>query len=457
MSQSRSTVENQIQGSFRKEIGVFGGISIIGGIMIGSGIFYLGSYVLERTGMSTGMALLCWIIGGLVSLLGGLCFAELGASDPKSGAEVRYLSRAFHPSLGYSYGFTCWLLSGSGSIAALAIALPTAFRNFWDISDAAVKVIAVLLIIVLTAYNCLGIREGSILQNVFMVAKLIPILIILVAGLVMGKQHVDLSLIPAGTDASFGSVISMIAFATVATLWAYEGWTNLNPVAEEMKDPGRDLPKALILGIGGITVIYTLFNFAIYKVLPHEQIVAMIEREDLYLGTAAAGSILGSAGAALIFLTQIVAIFGCLNGMIIAFARYYHRMAEDGHFFRSQGILSARGIPRNALLSQAVISIVLVMLRNLDELTSLVVFSGMMYNVLVILAVIIYRKKYPDLERPYQIPGYPFTVILTAVIFTALMINTLIEDQMTAVLGLAVPMVGILIWFVIDRKRKREH
>lgn len=442
--------------NFRKEIGVFGGISIIGGIMIGSGIFYLGSYVLERTGMSEGMALLCWVIGGLVSLLGGLCFAELGASDPKSGAEVQYLNRAYHSSVGYSYGFTCWLVSGSGSIAALAIALPTALRNYLDISDAMIKIIAVILIVVLTCYNFLGIKEGSRLQNVLMVAKLIPIVVILFAGMFLGKQHVDLSIIPEGTEVSFGSALGMIAFATVATLWAYEGWTNLNPVAEEMKNPGRDLPRALIIGIGGIMVIYVLFNFAIFRVLPHDQIAAMVQREDVYLGTAAAQETLGSFGGGLIFATQIIAILGSLNGMIIAFARYYYRMAQDGYFFPSQGKLTSRGIPRNALISQAVISIILVMLRNLDELTSLVVFSGMAYNLLVIIGVMVYRRKFPDMERPYKMWGYPWTVIITAVIFAALMVNTLVEDQLTAVIGLVVPAIGVAVWFITDRRKKKK-
>ena len=129
MSSKNNEIAPQTAG-FKKEIGVFGGISIIGGIMIGSGIFYLGSYVLERTGMSMGLALLCWVIGGLVSILGGLCFAELGACDSRAGGMVVYMNRAYHPSVGYSFGFTSWVISGSGSIAALAIALPTALANF---------------------------------------------------------------------------------------------------------------------------------------------------------------------------------------------------------------------------------------------------------------------------------------------------------------------------------------
>ena len=456
MSSKNNETAPQTAG-FKKEIGVFGGISIIGGIMIGSGIFYLGSYVLERTGMSMGLALLCWVIGGLVSILGGLCFAELGACDSRAGGMVVYMNRAYHPSVGYSFGFTSWVISGSGSIAALAIPLPTALANFFHLSDMATKIIAIILIIALTAYNCFGIKLGSILQNVSMVAKCIPIAIILFAGLILGKEHPDLSLVPEGTDPTFGGMIGMIAFATVATLWAYEGWTNLNPVAEEMKNPGRDLPKALILGIGVITVIYALFNFAIYKVLPADQVVSSIESGDIYLGTQVADKLFGGAGGGLILATQLIAIFGSLNGMIIAFPRYYYDMAAEKHFFKNHAKLNKFGVPQVALISQAVISCILVMLRSLDELTSLVVFAGMLYNVLVIAAVVVYRKKFPDLKRPYKAWGYPVTVVIAIILFFALMINTLVEDPKTAITGLIVPVMGLILWKIFDIKLKKEE
>ena len=456
MSRKNNETAPQTAG-FKKEIGVFGGISIIGGIMIGSGIFYLGSYVLERTDMSMGLALLCWVIGGLVSILGGLCFAELGACDSRAGGMVVYMNRAYHPSVGYSFGFTSWVISGSGSIAALAIALPTALANFFHLSDMATKIIAIILIIALTAYNCFGIKLGSILQNVSMVAKCIPIAIILFAGLILGKEHPDLSLVPEGTDPTFGGMIGMIAFATVATLWAYEGWTNLNPVAEEMKNPGKDLPKALILGIGVITVIYALFNFAIYKVLPADQVVSSIESGDIYLGTQVADKLFGGAGGGLILATQLIAIFGSLNGMIIAFPRYYYDMAAEKHFFKNHAKLNKFGVPQMALISQAVISCILVMLRSLDELTSLVVFAGMLYNVLVIAAVVVYRKKFPDLKRPYKAWGYPVTVVIAIILFFALMINTLVEDPKTAITGLIVPVMGLILWKIFDIKLKKEE
>lgn len=446
------------EAGFKSEIGVFDGVSIIGGIMIGSGIFYLGSYVLERTQMSMGLSLLCWIIGGIVSLLGGLCFAELGASCPKSGGLVVYLNEAYHPIVGYMFGFTSWLLSGAGSISALAIALPTALRGYLSLSDFAIKVIAIALIVGLTAYNSLGIKQGKILQNISMIAKLIPIIVIIFGALLFGKESPDLSLIPAGSgNVGFSEIIGMIAFATVATLWAYEGWTNLNSLAEEMKNPAKNLPKALLIGIGVITVIYTLFNFAIYKVLPHEQIVSMIESGNLYLGTEVAKNIFGSIGGSLVLVTMLIAMFSALNGMIISFPRNYYAMAKEGHFFKSYGKLHPKyNVPTTSLIGQAVISIVLVLLRNLDQLTSLVVFTGMLFNVLGVVAVIVYRKKFPNLERPYKAWGYPVTVIISIALFTGLMINNLMEDPITALIGLIVPAIGAVVYFMFDKKLKAE-
>lgn len=454
MSDIKKEGPSEVQ--FKKEIGLFGGISVIGGIMIGSGIFYLGSYVLQRTNMNMGMALLCWIVGGIVSILGGLCFAELGACDAKAGGMVHYMNKVYHPAVGYSFGFTSWLLSGSGSISALAIALPTAFNV-----GSSTKIIAIALIVILTAYNCLGVKQANILQSVSMAAKIIPIVIIIVGALIYGKQDVDLSFTSAFENvegSTFTAAIGMISFATVATLWAYEGWTNLNCIAEEVKNPGKNIPRSLIGGIGVIMIIYTLFNFAIYKVLPHNEIVSMINNDNLYLGTEVAKRVFGKVGGTLVLITMAIAIFGALNGMILAFPRYYYEMARDGHFFKGHGKLSPRtNVPIAALISQAVIAIILVIFNSLNDLTNYVVFAGMLYNALVIYAVLIYRKKFPDMERPYKAWGYPVSCIIAFVLFVALMINTFVEDPKTAIIGLVVPIMGVIVYFIFEAKLKREN
>ena len=150
-------------------------------------------------------------------------------------------------------------------------------------------------------------------------------------------------------------------------------------------------------------------------------------------------------------------MLGSINGMIIAFPRNYYDMAVEKHFFKSFGELNKYGVPQTAIIAQAIISCVLVLLRSLDQLTSLVVFAGMLYNVLVVAAVIVYRKKFPNLERPYKAWGYPVTVVIAVILFVALMINNLMEDPVTAIIGLIVPVAGIICWKIFDIKLKKEE
>ena len=444
---------------FKREIGVFGGVSIIGGIMIGSGIFYLGSYVLERTGMNSSLALICWVIAGVITLFGGLCYAELGTAMPKAGGRVVYLNEAYHPVVGFTAGFVDWLIGGPGSVAAVAIALMTVFRSFFDISDMGIKMAAATLIIIATLYNLVGVKLVAFIQSLSMVAKLVPVLLIMGVALFVGTATPDWSFGSAQAYAADNdtSIFSMIAVAVVASLWAYEGWTNLNTVAEEIREPHKNLPLALIIGIGGVTVIYTLFNFAIMKVLPHEEIVSMIESGDLYLGTAVAKKVLGSAGAIIVSVGMILAMFGSMNGMILAQPRMYYAMAEEGHFFKCFAKLHPKyKVPTAPIIVQCIFAVCLVLLRSLDQLTNLVVLTAMVYNVLVIFAVPILRKKYPDIERPYKVWFYPVSVIITGLIFIGLLINGAIEDPVNGFLGFSVPLLGAVVYWIFDRKLKKE-
>lgn len=455
MNKNLNKIENTSDTGFKKEISLFGGVSIIGGIMVGSGIFYLGSYVLMRTGMSLGLSLLCWILGGLISLLGGICYAELGASDPRAGGLTVYLTNAFSPLVGFLNGFNLFLIGGPGSIAAIAIALPSALTAFTPMGEWTIKLVAIGLIIGLTVVNYFGVKSGSKLQNLSMIVKLIPICIIMILGLAFGKANPDLSLAPKAVDTSFGSIISTIAFAVVASLWAYEGWTNLNTVAEEVKNPKRNLPLAIIISIVSITALYTLFNYSIYKVIPIEEITNLLSNNEFYLGTYAAERLMGTSGSILVVIGMVIAMFGALNGCILAFPRMYYAMSVEGHFFKSFSKLHPKyKVPHVALVVQCIISIALVLLRNLNQLTSLVVFSGMLFNTLGVVAVLVYRKKFPNLSRPYKVIGYPVTVIITTLIFVGLMINTFIEDPMTSLIGLSVPAMGTLFYFYFDRKFK---
>ena len=202
MSQNTNNTQNAQSPGFRQDITLFGGINILAGIMIGSGVFYLGSYVLIRSGMSMGLALLVWVIGGLVTLLSGLCYAELGAMMPKAGGAYVYLREAFGERVAFMSGISGFLLSSSGSIAALAVAFPAALSSLIPMTEFQTKAIAVAVVILLTAINYIGVKFGTLVQNIFTVCKIIPLVIIILCGIFMGTQSPDLSLVPASQPLS---------------------------------------------------------------------------------------------------------------------------------------------------------------------------------------------------------------------------------------------------------------
>lgn len=445
MAQNKQSDETP---QLKKVIGVFGGSNILIGIMIGSGIFYIGSYVLQRAGMSMGLALLAWLIGGLVTLLGSLCFAELGAMNPATGGIYVYLSDAYSPVVGYMFNFQSMIIGGPGSIAAIAIALPLAIQSLVPMNGIMVKVIAILLIIIFTVINYLGVDTGEWVQNLFNVLKVLPLLLIIVLGLFWGHYTPNLSLVPRTGSTSPVSFIQMIAFAVIASLWAYEGWTNLNTVAGEMKNPQRNLPRALILSVGFTTIVYVLFNLAIYRALPFGQINHSIEHNQLYLGTAVAQSFLGQFGTILVAVAMVLAMISSLNGMILAFARYYYAAAKDHLLWQSFAHVNAKHrTPDFSLLIQMVISIALVLTRELDELTSLVVFSGAIFNLLSVLAVPMMRRRQPDTPRPYKVWAYPWTVIIATIAFLIILGNNFVDDPVTSILGLVVPAIGAVVFW----------
>ncbi|MEY8298764.1 MAG: APC family permease [Emergencia timonensis] len=444
---------NNSTAHFRKDIGLFGGISLVAGMVIGSGIYYLGTTVLERSGMSMGLALLCWIVGGIVSILGGLCFAELGASMPVAGGQTVYLSRAYHPLLGFINGFNLFCINGSGSTAALAIASVAFLDGVMHLSSLTSKLLAILLIAAFTLINLVGVKKASYLQNFTMVFRLLPIVLIIVFGFAMGDVTPDLSLRHAFDGHSgITGAISLVAFATFASLWAFEGWTNMNSVAEELRNPKKNLPLSIIISLGTITIIYTIFNLAIYKVLPMDTISAMMAKGDLYLGSEVAVRLMGNVGYSLVLAGMIVGVLGTLNGGILVFPRTYYAMAKDGYFPKSFAKLNSKGVPANAIIASSVVACILVCLRDLDALVNLVIFFQAALNMLTVIGVLICRKKYPDIERPYKVLGGIPIIMITAALFAILLINQLITDPLNSLIGLVIPVIAVPVYFFFKKR-----
>ena len=428
----------------KREMGLFSAASIIAGIMIGSGIFYIGSFVLQRSNGAPGFSMLVWLAGGVITLLAGLCFAELGAAMPRSGGMYVYLREAYGPLVAFLQGWTSFWVSASGSISALAVGLALYFSTFYPLSGFAIKIFAVVVIIFLTVINCLGVKLGSIIQNIFMMGKLIPILLIAIVGIFMGTAHNPMTINP-GT----GNIIGPFAVALVASLWAYEGWTNLNTVAEEIKNPKRNLPLAIIIAITGVTAVYLIFNYALFRVLP----VSVILASDPKPGAVAAELLLGNAGKAVFTLGALISIFGSCNGCVLAFPRNYYAMAKDGLFFKAFATIHPKyKTPVPALIASAVVSILLIFTGTFSQLTTMVVFAAWIFYILTIGSLFILRKKYPDMVRPYKAWGYPVLPIIVVMASTFILVNTLIEDPRSSLIGLIVPLLGIPVYYIFKNK-----
>ncbi len=444
--------------ALKRSINLFGGVSILTGIMVGSGIFFIGSYVLMTTEFSLGVSLLVWLLGGIITLFYGLIYAELGAMMPSAGGYYVYLREAFGKRLAFLSGFMNFALASSGSIAALAIAFGLILSNIlgllfgFTLSTLWISLLGVALIGLLSLMNYFGIHIGAMVQKVLMVVKAIPILLIVVLGLFMGTNDVSLSL--SFGDASFISVLSMIGFAVIATFWAYEGWTNLNNVAGEVKNPGRNIPLSLIISIGSVTLLYVLYQYSLFRVLSVNELRSIIEGGNIYVGIDAAYMLLGSVGMYIVMFTMLVSVFGALNGSIIVFPRVYYAMSKDGVFFKQFAVLDKKyQTPVYAIIGSGIMATIL-MVFGLDDLIYLVAFGGLAFNIFIFSSLFVFRKKLPNIERPYKVWAYPYSVIVVIGITFVLLVATYIESFTSSLIGTGIILLGLPMYYLFEKLNK---
>jgi len=444
-------VENMNE--LKKEIGVFSGISILAGIMIGSGIFALGGLILYRVGFSLGLSLLVWIVGGIITLFSGLTYAELGTMFPETGGYYIYLKKAYGQRVAFLSGLMNFVLMSSGSIAILALLFSNVLSYVINVS-AYVKWIAAILIILTSVINYFGVKAGSYVQKFFLVAKLLPIFAIIGVGLFVGSQNVSLSLSTAEPVNIF-RLLTMIGFGVVGTLFAYEGWTNLNTVAGEMKNVKKDLPKTITFSILLVTIVYVLFIFSIYRIIDYPTLTAIANTEN-YFPMVAFYSLYGTQGLNFIFIAVLISIFGALNGSVMVFPRVYYAMAQDGLFFKPFKSLSSKyKTPHVAILGSMVMALILI-LFNVETLLTFVVFGALMFNALIFFSVFLFRKKLPNHDRPYKVFGYPYVPIIALISMIALMVASFIEEPLHSSIGFMVLVIGYFLFDLFIKKNKAD-
>jgi APA family basic amino acid/polyamine antiporter len=390
----------------------------------------------------------------------GLIYAELGAMMPKAGGYYVYLKEAFGKPIGFLSGFVNFTLASSGSIAALAIAFSLILSNVLallfglSLSSLVMTIISVLMIIGLSVVNFFGIKLGTMIQKVFLVIKFIPIMLIIIFGLILGTNSVSLSI--DFNQLPFFDVLTLIGYAVISTFWAYEGWTNLNNVAGEVKNPGKNIPLSLIVSIGSVTLIYLMYQFSTFRVLSMSELQTMINGGNIYTGIDAAFVILGNFGMYVVMFTMLLSVLGALNGSIIVFPRVYYAMSQDGVLFNKFKVLHPKyKTPVYAIIGSAIMAIILLVF-GLDDLISLIAFSGLLFNGLIFIALFIFRKRYPNKERPYKVWAYPFLPCLAILINALLLVAVYVEDIRSSLIGTGVILLGLPIYYGIQYFKKNK-
>jgi|TARA_Y100000310_G_scaffold120953_2_gene119712 APA family basic amino acid/polyamine antiporter len=407
-----------------------------GGI-IGSGIFMVPATVALYTASSS-LFFMVWIFGGIVSLFGALSVAELGAAMPKAGGQYVYLSEAYGPVWGYLYGWSAVAVINTASIAAVGVAFSEYLGFFIPMSTLSIQLIAVLTIIILTIINIIDVKSGARFQNLFTLTKLAAIFGIIVLGLSLDGGSAS-NLEPLFTENSFSTLIGPLGLAMVAVLWTFDGWIFVTYVAGEIKDPGRNIPLSIILCMIIVVSVYLALNFVLVYILGFNGMIG----SDLVMSDAAS-VFLGDVGAAIVTIIILISLLGANNGFVLTSARINYAMAKDGLFFKQAGTIhSTFQSPTNALIIQCIWACILTFSGTFNQLITYIIFASWIFYGMSAGAVIVLRKKRPDLNRPYKTPFYPWIPAIFILFSIFLTINTILEAPRDAAIGTVLILAGL--------------
>jgi len=428
----------------KRQLGLLDSTMINVGTIIASAIFIVPSAIAATLG-ATGPAILVWVVGGVVSLLGALSVAELGAAMPEAGGQYVYLTRAYGPASGFLYGWTSGVVINPASIAAIAVGFATYFGFFVPLSGAGIKLVAVLSIVALTVLNSLGVRLGAVTQNVLTLIKMALLVVLIVVGFALpGGSATNLA--PLWADAPPGHQIASFGVALVAVLWAYDGWIEITYVGSEVTDPERNLPRSIVLStiIGMALYCLVTASFA-YVLSPAKMAASSLVASD------AAQVTLGGAGAALVAVAIMIATIGSNNGIVLTAARIPYAMARDGLLPRRLAGVHPRFLtPVPSLVVQGIIAIALTWISTepswkdtYNRLFTYVVLGEFIFYGMSAGAVILLRHTAADMPRPYRTWGYPVTPLVFVLFSVWLIWNTAHEQLLDFAVGMALILAGL--------------
>src|SRR5579859_3431274 len=446
-------------------LNVWHATSIVAGTIIGSGIFLVPAEMMQAVG-SAGLVYLAWVVGGLLSFFGALTYAELGSVRPFSGGEYVYVRDAYGPLPGFLYGWSWFLIAKPASIATVTAGLVRVLGTFsafsflphvffaWRVTSERVLVVnyghlvAIAAAVFITGLNYVGVRKAGNFQFALTVLKIV--MIIGIACVALTAASGAWSNFGTSFAGAKGGIAGFMA-ALVAALWAYDGWNDLNMVSEEIQRPEKTIPVALILGVAIVAVLYMGMNAGIQRALPASAIA-----QAAVPAAAASEAAIGHLGVSLVSIGMIISMLAGLNGTVMSGGRIPFAVARDGYLFKALGEVHPKfHTPALALVIQCIGSVVLIVLGGaFRELFSLAIFSEWLFYMIAASTIFVFRKKEPDVERPYRTVGYPFVPAIFIATAAVLLFYTFTGNLQNSIGGTIVILLGIPVYLWFARKKR---
>ena len=470
-----STTENN---GFKPSLGAFDATMIVAGSMIGSGIFIVSADIMRNVG-SAGWLVMVWLITGFMTLTAALSYGELSAMFPKAGGQYVYLKESYNPLLGFLYGWSFFSVIQTGTIAAVGVAFSKFAGYFFpglEMNDANIlfqlgflkvypaQLVSIAIIVLLTFINTKGVQGGKLIQTTFTVTKLLSLFGLIGFGFLLASKasiwnanwqdtwSMKQIAVDGGTTPIFGvAILGAIAASMVGSIFSSDAWNNVTFIAGEIKNPKRNIGLSLFLGTLIVTVIYIAANLMYLSVLPLNEIAnAPSDR----VAVVASNVIFGNIGTYVIAVMIMISTFGCNNGLILAGARVYYTMAQDGLFFKKAGTLNKNAVPAWALWAQCIVAGLLCLSGKYGDLLDMVSFIVVIFYILTIIGIFILRKKRPEMERPYKAFGYPILPAIYILMGTCFCVLLIIYKPNFTWPGLIITLIGIPLYYIALRNQK---
>ncbi|HSP63983.1 MAG TPA: amino acid permease [Pyrinomonadaceae bacterium] len=450
---NHSKEPNNPDHALARRLGLFDATMIVMGGIIGSGIF-INPYVVAQQVHSNFLILGAWAFGGLIALAGAFIYAELSSQSSASGGQYVYLRDAFHPSLAFIYGWTLLLVIQTGGMAAVAVTFAKYSMELGggQASDVRASTVAAVALALLTIINCLGVRAGSTTQNVFMILKLVAIAALVIFGMTVSGGPRGATIIAAESSPTIRHALIAFGAALIPVQFAYGGWQTACFVAGEVREPRKNLPRGLLLGVLGVIAVYLSVNFVCLYALGPQGLAATKTPASAVMRLA-----LGERGARFIAAGIAISTVGFLSQSMLTAPRVYFAMADDGLFFKSLARLNRARVPAFAIALQGALAIIICFSGRYEQILNYVVSSDVIFFALTAACVFAYRRRAPvnNANGSFRIPGHPFTTLFFIAACGAVAFSTISRYPGNSLIGLAIMLSGLPVYFVWASLRRR--